>query len=208
MRHPGNSRSGENAESTKPQLPHRRRKAPHEKADCNVNSVVKSEVTASEPTVAIDQLAPDTAELFPGKALKVLYTIFELDTFTADEMTWLHFPDHHARGRKLQKNGLPADLRRHLPPVDGEDELSRRCFCSSLQSRRSLLMRLQSAHGRARGNFTRTVSLPNRSLGGRYSRALESRSAWKWPGQAGHHHELLRAHRVCHPRQCAARGSP
>ena len=104
-----------------------------------IQRALQTSVTEAAPTVAIDQLAPDTAELFPGKALKVLYTIFELDTFTADEMTWLDFPDHvmvcsQWASNVLQKNGLPADRLMVVPlgvdanvfsatsvaPVDGE----------------------------------------------------------------------------------------
>ena len=68
----------------------------------------------------------------------MLYTIFELDTFTADEMTWLDFLITSWCARSgpavLQKNGLPADRLMVVPlgvdanvfsatsvaPVDGE----------------------------------------------------------------------------------------
>ena len=43
-----------------------------------IQRALQTSVTEAAPTVVIDQLAPDTAELFPE--LKVLYTIFELDT--------------------------------------------------------------------------------------------------------------------------------
>lgn len=99
---------------------HRVRLVPRGEVVCSqanhpqIQQALETTVTDSAPSVALAQLHPETESLFPDQGLKVLFTIFELDTFSPDELTWLHQPDRVmvcSRWARtvLQQNGLAAD---------------------------------------------------------------------------------------------------